>query len=83
VRPFEAQVIAQTPVPVTLDRFYAPGLLALMLQHLGVTFAALALVRERQTGMVKLLHASPVTTGERLAGKTLAFLLLGAAPPRC
>jgi ABC-2 type transport system permease protein len=77
VRPFEAQVVAQTPVPVTLDRFYAPGLLALMLQHLGVTFAALALVRERQTGMVKLLHASPVTTGERLAGKTIAFLLLG------
>jgi ABC-2 type transport system permease protein len=79
VRPFEAQVVAQTPVPVTLDRFYAPGLLALMLQHLGVTFAALALVRDRQTGMVKLLHASPVTTGERLAGKTVAFVLLGGA----
>jgi ABC-2 type transport system permease protein len=79
VTPFEAEVVSQTPVPVTLDRFYAPGLLALMLQHLGVTFAALALVRDRQTGMVKLLHASPVTTGERLAGKTVAFLLLGGA----
>jgi ABC-2 type transport system permease protein len=79
VRPFEAEVISQTPQAVTLDRFFAPGLLALMLQHLGVTFAALALVRERQTGTIQLLQASPVTTGQRLAGKSLAFLLLGAA----
>jgi ABC-2 type transport system permease protein len=79
VRPFQAEVVSQTPEPVTLDRFYAPGLLALMIQHLGVTFAALALVRERQTGTIQLLHVSPTTTGERLAGKTLAFLLLGGA----
>jgi ABC-2 type transport system permease protein len=50
-----------------------------MLQHLGITFAALALVRERQSGTILLLQVSPVTTGQRLAGKTLAFLLLGAA----
>jgi ABC-2 type transport system permease protein len=79
VRPFEAEVISQTPQQVTLDRFFAPGLLALMLQHLGITFAALALVRERQTGTIQLLQVSPVTTGQRLAGKTLAFLLLGSA----
>jgi ABC-2 type transport system permease protein len=79
VRPFQAQVISQTPEVVTLDRFYAPGLLALMIQHLGITFAALALVRERETGTIQLLHVSPTTVGERLAGKTLAFLLLGGA----
>jgi ABC-2 type transport system permease protein len=77
VRPFQAEVISQTPQEVSLDRFFAPGLLALMLQHLGITFAALALVRERQTGTIELLQVSPVTTGQRLAGKTLAFLLLG------
>jgi ABC-2 type transport system permease protein len=79
VRPFESQVVSQTPQSVTLDRFFAPGLLALMLQHLGITFAALALVRERQTGTIQLLQVAPVTTGQRLAGKTLAFLLLGGA----
>lgn len=79
VRPFEAKVIRQTPVAVTLNRFYAPGLVALMLQHIGITFAALALVRERRTGTLELLRVSPVTTGQRLAGKSAAFLLLGGA----
>lgn len=77
VRPFEAEVVSQAPVAVTLDRFYAPGLVALMLQHLGITFAALALVRERRTGTLEMLRVAPVTTGERLAGKSAAFLFLG------
>ena len=78
VRPFTVEIQSQTPVAVTLDRYFAPGVLALMLQHLGLTFAALALVRERRAGTLELLRVSPATTGERLAGKTLAFLLLGA-----
>ncbi|WP_052666072.1 ABC transporter permease [Nitriliruptor alkaliphilus] len=77
VRPFASEVVSQTPVPVTIDRFYAPGLVALMLQHLGITFAAFSLVRERRTGTLELLRVSPVSTGERLAGKSLAFLFLG------
>jgi ABC-2 type transport system permease protein len=77
VRPFAAEVISQTPVPVTLDRFYAPGLVALMIQHLGITFAALALVRERRTGTLEMLRVAPVSTRQRLAGKSAAFLLLG------
>jgi ABC-2 type transport system permease protein len=78
VRPFEADVVSATPVAVTLDRFYAPGLVALMLQHIAITFAALSLVRERQQRTVELLEAAPVTTGDRLAGKSVAFLLLGS-----
>lgn len=79
VRPFEADVVSQTPVDVTLDRFYAPGLVALMLQHVALTFAALALVRERRRGTTELLAVAPVSLGERLAGKAIAFLLLGMA----
>ena len=78
VRPFQADVVSETPEPVTLDRFYAPGLFALMLQHVGVTFAALALIRDRRYGALELLDVAPVTTGERLAGKTVAFLALGS-----
>ena len=77
VRPFQAEVVSQTPQPVTLDRFFAPGLVALMLQHLGVTFAALAIVRDRQGGLSEMLRVAPVSIGERLAGKTIAFLILG------
>jgi ABC-2 type transport system permease protein len=78
VAPFDSTIEAQTPVDITLDRFFAPGVLALMLQHLGITFAALALVRERRAGTLEVLRVSPATMGERLAGKTLAFMLLGA-----
>lgn len=78
VAPFDAEIEAQTPVVITLDRYFAPGVVALMLQHLGVTFAALALVRERRAGTLEVLQVSPATLGERLAGKSLAFLLLGA-----
>lgn len=77
VRPFEAETVSATPAAVTLDRFYAPGLVALMLQHLGITFAALSLVRERESGTLDVLRVAPVSTGERLAGKSIAFLLLG------
>lgn len=79
VRPFEADVISATPVEMTLDRFYAPGLVALMLQHVALTFAALALVRERRAGTTELLGVAPIGIGERLAGKAIAFVLLGAA----
>lgn len=77
VRPFEAEIFSQTPQRITLNRFFAPGLVALMLQHLGITFAALSLVRERQVGAIEMLRVAPVSTGERLAGKTIAFVLLG------
>jgi ABC-2 type transport system permease protein len=78
VRPFVADVESLAPVDVTLDRFYAPGLLALMLQHIGVTFAAMSLVRERGRGTTRLLRVLPATEGERLTGKTLAFVVLGS-----
>ncbi|HKJ55468.1 MAG TPA: ABC transporter permease [Nitriliruptoraceae bacterium] len=79
VRPFDVEVVSDTPVEVTLDRFYAPGLLALMLQHVAVTFAALGLVRERRRGTADVLRVAPITTGQRLVGTTIAHLVLGAA----
>lgn len=78
VRPFESEMLSAAPVGVTLDRFFAPGLVALMLQHLGITFAALSLVREREVGALDMLRVAPVSTGERLAGKSLAFILIGS-----
>lgn len=78
VRPFTQEVTTITPVEFTLDRFYAPGLVALMLQHLAITFAALSLVRERDHGTLEILRVAPATLQDRLLGKGLAFLVTGA-----
>lgn len=77
VRPFDVEIVNDSPVPVTLDRFFAPGLVALMLQHLALTFGALSLVRERERGTIEVLRAAPATLGERLLGKGIGFLVIG------
>ncbi|MDX1660089.1 MAG: ABC transporter permease, partial [Nitriliruptorales bacterium] len=79
VTPFTSEVQSATPVRVTLTRYYAPGIVALMLQHIAITFAALSLVRERERGTTELLRAGPASLTERLTGKWVAFTLLGAA----
>ena len=77
VSPFraESKSIANTPLNVT--DFYAPAVLALLLQHLAVTFGALSMVGERETGTVELFRVSPVSPGEVLIGKYASYLLFG------
>lgn len=55
--------------------FYAPGVLALLIQHISVTFTALALVRERLRGAVEVFRIAPVTSREILIGKYLSYLV--------
>jgi ABC-2 type transport system permease protein len=76
VSPFGAEVeqIASTPPQPAI--FYVPGTLILLIQHLGVTFAGLSLVRERQLGLTDLFRVSPLTVSEALTGKYLAFLIM-------
>jgi ABC-2 type transport system permease protein len=76
VSPFGADVeqIAATPPQPAI--FYVPGTLILLIQHLGVTFAGLSLVRERQLGLTDLFRVSPLTVTEALTGKYLAFLIM-------
>ena len=57
--------------------------MALLLQHLALTFAALSLVRDRELGLFELLRVGPLSSFEILVGKTIAYLLVGlglAAP---
>jgi ABC-2 type transport system permease protein len=56
--------------------FYAPAVLALLAQHIALTFAALSLVRERTQGSIEIFQVSPVRPIEVLIGKTLGYLLL-------
>ncbi len=77
VSPFVAAVEHVQGIDVDFSHYYVPGVIALLLQHLALTFAALSLVRERNLGSLELFRVSPLTAGEALIGKYLAYLLLG------
>jgi ABC-2 type transport system permease protein len=55
--------------------FYAPGVLALILQHIAVTLGALSLVRERLLGAMELFRVAPVSLTQVLLGKYLGYTL--------
>lgn len=56
-----------------LMTFYAPGVLALLVQHIAVTLGALALVRERLLGAVELFRVAPIGLSHILVGKLLCY----------
>ena len=77
VSPFRSEALSVSPVTLDITAFYAPGVLALLLQHLAVTFGALSIVRERQTNTVELFRVSPISPGEVLVGKYMSYMLFG------
>lgn len=77
--PTEAKVenVAQS-VP-TVVQYFAPAVLALILQHLAVTLIALSVVREKNSGLFELFRISPITTAELVTGKLVAYGLFAGA----
>ncbi len=59
--------------------FYAPGVLAILIQHIAVSLASLAVIRERLSGAYEFFEVSPLGPGELLAGKFATYfgLVLG------
>lgn len=55
--------------------FYAPGVLALILQHVAISIASLALVRQKLFGAMELFRVAPITAFEILLGKYGSYLL--------
>lgn len=55
--------------------YYAPGVLALLVQHTAITLGALALVRERLMGAFEVFRVAPVNITQLLAGKYLGYSL--------
>jgi len=55
--------------------YYAPGVLALIVQHIAVTLGALSLVRERLLGAMELFRVAPVSMNQLLLGKYLGFTI--------
>jgi ABC-2 type transport system permease protein len=72
----QAQNVAQSQPGVV--PFFAPAVLALILQHMAVTLTSLSLVRDRLSGAMELFRVSPVSPIEILLGKYLGFGVLTA-----
>ena len=72
----EIQNLASQPDVVG---FYTPGLLAVLIQHISVSLASLALIRERLSGAYEFFEVSPLRPGELLAGQFMTYfgLVLG------
>jgi ABC-2 type transport system permease protein len=75
--PTRAELRNISPSEPRVLAFFGPAVLALILQHLAVTLVALALVRERTSGVLELFRIAPVNAWEVIAGKVLAYLLIG------
>lgn len=78
VSPFAGKTVSFTQATLGPIDFYVPGVIALLLQHMAVTLAALAIVRERNGGTIELFRAAPLSALETLLGKLVSFLILTA-----
>jgi ABC-2 type transport system permease protein len=54
--------------------YYAPGVVALMIQHIAVTLGALAIVRERMLGSIEMFQVAPISSRQVIYGKYLAYV---------
>ncbi len=75
--PTESRLVNLAPNAPTVTSYFGPAVLALILQHLAVTLVSMSLVRERSSGVMELFRISPVSSAEVLAGKVLAYGILG------
>jgi ABC-2 type transport system permease protein len=77
VSPFRSDTKSVATAQPSISDFFAPAVLALLLQHLAVTFAALSIVRERNVGTMELFRVSPLSAAEALFGKYISYMLFG------
>jgi ABC-2 type transport system permease protein len=77
--PTEASIDNVAQSSPTVVQYFAPAVLALILQHLAVTLIALSVVREKNSGLFELFRISPITTAELVTGKLVAYGLFAGA----
>lgn len=78
-RPFVSDVASLVREGVGADDFFAPAAIALLLQHLTLTFAAMSFITERSLGLFEVFRVGPTTAGQLIVGKTIAFVAIGLA----
>jgi ABC-2 type transport system permease protein len=74
--PFEINTENILPVQLEMTDYYTPGVLALLLQHLAITFASLSIVQEKRLGALQLFQVAPLSPFEILLGKYLSYIIL-------
>lgn len=79
VRPFASETDNVIRDTVGVNEYFAPASIALLLQHMVLTFAAMGLVADRSLGLFEVFRVGPIGAAPVLLGKYLAYLLIGAA----
>lgn len=79
VRPFSAETRTVLPRPIGVTAFFAPSSIALLLQHLALSLAALTIVRDRALGLLEVLRVGPTSVAAVMVGRFIAFALAGVA----
>ncbi len=74
--PFDAEVRATSSGQLDFADFYVPAAIALLAQHMALTFAALSIVREELSGAIELFRVSPLAPFEGLLGKYISYFIL-------
>lgn len=78
VSPLRAKAESIGGAEVGLVDYYAPGVIALLIQHLAITFGAFSFVRERDLGATEAYRVAPLGPSHLLIGKYIGFTLLSA-----
>jgi ABC-2 type transport system permease protein len=73
VSPVATEVWNESPSEPLHLNFYAPAVLALLLQHMAVTFGSLTMVRERLLGAEELFRIAPISPWEIITGKFFGY----------
>jgi ABC-2 type transport system permease protein len=76
VNPFRLELENLAPFQPEPVGFYAPATLALLIQHISLSLASLAIVRERLSGAYEFFQVSPLGHSELLAGKFASYAVL-------
>jgi ABC-2 type transport system permease protein len=76
-RPFDSETETVLPERIDPTAFFGPTSIALLLQHLALTLAALSLMRDKRTGLFEVLRVGPLSSLEILVGKFVAHIAIG------
>jgi ABC-2 type transport system permease protein len=77
ISPFRSETKSLASIQPSIADYVSPAVLALLLQHLAVTFAALSIVSERNVGTIELFRVSPLSAAEALFGKYISYMIFG------
>jgi ABC-2 type transport system permease protein len=73
VSPLEPEFTNLRGEPLSYVDYYAPSVLALIIQHIAVTLGALSLVREKGRGMLEMFRVAPISGWNVIIGKYFGY----------